>query len=219
MATTYGTWRLVHRNPLLQRSSQTLSTLGKRALIFGGELHPREPRDNDVQILSTISKPNVWPLHTYGNGPSTSPENAGGLPLARVGTASAVVDGKIYYFSGRGGVDMAPIDEQGKLWQFCFSDAHGVGWQEISPADKSQPVPEPRSYHCMTSDGKTTLYVHDVEGNFGRHCIVLPLQNLVCRLSAELNRALMDACPRPWAARRAHLRANIQAPIRDTKHR
>lgn len=160
MATTHGTWRLVHRNPLLQRSSQTLSTLGERALIFGGELRPREPRDNDVQILNTVPKQHVWPLHTYGNSPSTSPEYAGGLPLARVGTASAVVDGKIYYFSGRGGVDMAPIDEQGKLWQFCFSDAHGVGWHEISPADKSQPVPEPRSYHCMTSDGKTTLYVH-----------------------------------------------------------
>ncbi|CAD0082351.1 unnamed protein product [Aureobasidium vineae] len=160
MATIKGTWKLVQRNKLLQRSSQTLSTLGDRALIFGGELHPREPRDNDVHILKIIPRPNVCALQEYGNDPRTSPENAGGLPLARVGTASTVVDGKIYYFSGRGGVDMAPVDEQGKLWQFCFSDAHGVGWHEVSPADNSQPVPEPRSYHCMTSDKNTTLYVH-----------------------------------------------------------
>lgn len=160
MATTHGTWKLVHRNPLLQRSSQTLSTLGEHALIFGGELQPREPRDNDVQILRIVPRPNSGPLQTYGNVSNTSAENAAGMPLARVGTASTVVDGKIYYFSGRGGVDMAPINEQGKLWQFCFSDADGVDWHEISPADNSQLVPEPRSYHCMTSDGKTTLYLH-----------------------------------------------------------
>ncbi|KAK6005598.1 hypothetical protein QM012_007240 [Aureobasidium pullulans] len=159
MATIHGAWKLVHRDEVLQRSSQSLSTLGEHALIFGGELHPREPRDNDVHILRIVPRPSSGPLQSYGNDPSTSHKDDG-LPSARVGTASTVVDGKIYYFSGRGGVDMAPIDEQGKLWQFCFSDDHGVGWHEILPADNSQPVPDPRSYHCITSDGKTTLYLH-----------------------------------------------------------
>ncbi|KAI5239638.1 kelch repeat protein [Aureobasidium subglaciale] len=164
MSTIEGTWTLVHKAQSLQRSSHTLSTLGSRALIFGGELLPREPRDNDVQILNLASS-SQQPRHKaslqiYGNSPSTTSENAGGLPSARVGTASAVVNGKIYYFSGRGGVDMSPVDEQGNLWQFCFSDADGVGWRVVSPANTSEPVPEPRSYHCMTSDGETTVYVH-----------------------------------------------------------
>ena len=52
---------------------------------------------------------------------------------------------------------MAPIDEKGQLWQF---DANGTDWSVIHPANDSQPTPEPRSYHCMTSDGKNTLYLH-----------------------------------------------------------
>ncbi|THX72752.1 kelch repeat protein [Aureobasidium pullulans] len=164
MVTVTGTWTLVHKTQSLQRSSQTLSTLNNRALVFGGELVPRQPRDNDVYILN-LSPPCKQPrykasLQSYGDSPSTIPEYAGDIPSARVGTASTVVDGKIYYFSGRGGVDMAPVDEKGQLWQFCFSDAHGMGWHLIAPADASQPVPEPRSYHCMTSDGTANLYVH-----------------------------------------------------------
>jgi hypothetical protein len=154
MATIKGTWIRVHKDQSLQRSSQTLSTIGGRALIFGGELHPREPRDNDVHILdlSSTSSDNGEP-----NASLRSYTKADDSPLARVGTASAVIDGSIYFFSGRGGVDMAPIDEQGHLWQF---DADGSGWRTISATDDSQPIPEPRSYHCMTSDGKNTLYLH-----------------------------------------------------------
>ena len=37
---------------ILQRSSQILSVVGDRAYIFGGELRPREPRDNDVHAVS-----------------------------------------------------------------------------------------------------------------------------------------------------------------------
>jgi len=89
---------------------------------FGGELIPRQPRDNDVYILLNLSPPCKQPnykasLQSYGDGPSTIPEYAGDIPSARVGTASTVVNGKIYYFSGRGGVDMAPVDEKGQLWQ------------------------------------------------------------------------------------------------------
>ncbi|THW76804.1 kelch repeat protein [Aureobasidium pullulans] len=123
MATVTGKWTLVHKTQSLQRSSQTLSTLNNRALIFGGELIPRQPRDNDVYILN-LSPPCKQPrykasLQSYGDSPSTIPEYAGDIPSARVGTASTVVD-----------------------------------------ADASQPVPEPRSYHCMTSDGTANLYVH-----------------------------------------------------------
>jgi hypothetical protein len=154
MATIKGTWIQVYKDESLQRSSQTLSTFGNLALIFGGELRPREPRDNNVYILDLAPTPND---NSGQNASLRSHVKASGSPLARVGTASTAVDGRIYYFSGRGGVDMAPIDEQGQLWQF---DADGTGWRAISPVDDSQPKPEPRSYHCMTSDGKNTIYLH-----------------------------------------------------------
>ncbi|KEQ77313.1 kelch repeat protein [Aureobasidium namibiae CBS 147.97] len=154
MATIKGTWTQVYQAQSLQRSSQTLSAIGSLALIFGGELRPREPRDNDVHIIDLVptSRDQDAQEATLRSYVKTSDS-----PIARVGTASAVVDGKIYYFSGRGGVDMAPIDERGQLWRF---DAGGTGWHAISPTNYSRPVPEPRSYHCMTSDGKNTLYLH-----------------------------------------------------------
>lgn len=153
MATIKGTWTQVYKDQSLQRSSQTLSTIGNLALIFGGELHPREPRDSDVHIIDLSS------TSDYGGQKASlrSSAKTSNSPLARVGTASTVVDGKIYYFSGRGGVDMAPIDEKGQIWQF---DADGAGWSEISPTNDAQSVPEPRSYHCVTSDGKSTIYLH-----------------------------------------------------------
>ena len=37
---------------VLRRSSQVVSVVGGSAYIFGGELRPREPRDNDVHVVS-----------------------------------------------------------------------------------------------------------------------------------------------------------------------
>lgn len=52
---------------------------------------------------------------------------------------------------------MTCIDEKGGLW--CLEHP-SLTWQFITPADPAAQVPEPRSYHCMTSDGKNTVYVH-----------------------------------------------------------
>lgn len=52
---------------------------------------------------------------------------------------------------------MAAIDEAGALWQF---DSASSEWSLIKPKDESAMVPPARSYHCMTSDGKDTIYVH-----------------------------------------------------------
>lgn len=41
---------------ILRCSSQIISVVGERAYIFGGELRPREPRDNDVHTVVLGSK-------------------------------------------------------------------------------------------------------------------------------------------------------------------
>lgn len=52
---------------------------------------------------------------------------------------------------------MAPIVEDGALWQFDI----GVNqWLLLKPKDYSEAVPPARSYHAMTSDGKETIYLH-----------------------------------------------------------
>jgi hypothetical protein len=55
MATITATWRKVTSADTLQRSSQAMSVVDDKAYIFGGELQPREPRDNHV-IVTELSK-------------------------------------------------------------------------------------------------------------------------------------------------------------------
>jgi hypothetical protein len=155
---------------ILRRSSQIVSAVGDRVYIFGGELRPREPRDNDVHAVSLGSKLRVdnaripkydhdtkTRYHNLGNAITSEPATSQS-PSPRVGTAACTLNGKIYIFSGRGGVAMAPIEEQGALWEF---DPATVSWSLILPSDVSpKAFPVARSYHCMASDGKDTLFLH-----------------------------------------------------------
>lgn len=52
---------------------------------------------------------------------------------------------------------MASIDESGGIWEF---DTSVSSWTLLKPKDAAQAVPEPRSYHCMTGDGMSNLFVH-----------------------------------------------------------
>ena len=53
---------------------------------------------------------------------------------------------------------MAPIDEQGSIWEF---DPTTVSWSLLRPSGSTiGRFPLARSYHCMASDGTDTLYVH-----------------------------------------------------------
>jgi hypothetical protein len=63
----------------------------------------------------------------------------------------------MYLFSGRGGTDMAPIEEDGAVWEF---DSGSSSWSRLMPADPSTPFPPARSYHCSTSDGQGTFFLH-----------------------------------------------------------
>ena len=58
-------------------------------------------------------------------------------------------------FSGRGGEAMAPIEEAGRLW--VLEPSKG-SWTLLSHT--SDVYPPARSYHCMTSNGIDTIYIH-----------------------------------------------------------
>lgn len=45
-------WTRIVSSVRLYRSSQALSVVGQRAFIFGGELVPREPVDNRVDVVN-----------------------------------------------------------------------------------------------------------------------------------------------------------------------
>lgn len=144
--TLKGSWKRLLNDERLRRSSQVLSVVDSNVCIFGGEVKPREPIDDKVD---------VFPLKS--NATNLETKSASSAPSPRVGSASAVLNGKMHLFSGRGGVDMAPIEEQGAMW--CYDPASS-SWTKITPADSSAPYPPARSYHCSTSDGKETFFLH-----------------------------------------------------------
>ncbi|SMR56316.1 unnamed protein product [Zymoseptoria tritici ST99CH_3D1] len=146
MATITASWTKLSTASQLQRSSHSVSAVNSTLHIFGGELKPREPRDNDLHIVSLAHGQDVSISSLPGSDTT---------PTARVGTASTVIDDKIYLFSGRGGPAMAPVDESGSLWIF---DTKSQSWSNVKP--KSSAYPEARSYHAMTSDGTSKVYLH-----------------------------------------------------------
>lgn len=145
MTSLSASWVRLASSARLQRSSQILSISGSNAWILGGELLPRQPVDSqfDVVELGNASvQAKTLPAPTIA-------------PSPRVGTASAVLVDVIYLFSGRGGVAMDAIDENGSVWSYTPASSQ---WSLIQPQPGSHPIP--RSYHAMTSDGASTLYLH-----------------------------------------------------------
>ncbi|PVI05668.1 galactose oxidase [Periconia macrospinosa] len=142
-----GSWKpLLTASERIRRSSQTLSILNGNAYIFGGEVEPRKPVDNHLDVVAlTLSNPQLNTKQT-NNAPSP-----------RVGSSSVALKDRIYLFSGRGGLDMAPIEEGGALWSY---DPSQNSWSLIKPADAGKPYPPARSYHCMADDGNSSIFVH-----------------------------------------------------------
>ncbi|PSN72631.1 galactose oxidase [Corynespora cassiicola Philippines] len=141
-----GTWTRLLASERLRRSSQVLSVIDQKAYIFGGEILPRQPVDSQLDVISV------------GAGAANhETKSLNEAPSPRVGSASAVVNGKLVLFSGRGGTDMAPVEEKGAVWAW---DPAQSAWSLVRPADASKPYPPARSYHTATSDGETSYFIH-----------------------------------------------------------
>ncbi|KAL1874777.1 hypothetical protein VTK73DRAFT_196 [Phialemonium thermophilum] len=148
MPITSAKWSRVVFDPRLRRSSQALSVVAKKAYMFGGELVARQPVDNDLYVIQL----------DQNSGPSIQTITAEGeAPTPRVGSPSTRTEGTLWLFSGRGGLEMKPIEERGALWGYEVDVAR---WKMVQPTDSSAPYPAGRSYHCITSNGKNTVYVH-----------------------------------------------------------
>ncbi|KAL7625836.1 hypothetical protein AAE478_005059 [Parahypoxylon ruwenzoriense] len=160
MANISARWIPLASNARLRRSSHCVSVLENQAWIFGGELVPRQPVDNQFDVVGlgisegmAASRPNMF-YEGFASATLPAPSEA---PSPRVGSTTAALKDALYLFSGRGGLAMMPIEEHGALWRYTPTQSL---WNLIKPADPSAPYPAGRSYHTMASDGNTKLYVH-----------------------------------------------------------
>ncbi|KAE8150836.1 hypothetical protein BDV25DRAFT_171875, partial [Aspergillus avenaceus] len=146
----HAVWTNLLADASIRRSSHTLSIIDNDAYIYGGELRPREPVDSAVYRIALGHE--VSPHEKITTITSTTV-----VPPPRVGSASTTLHGKIYMFSGRGGLAMAPIEEAGAFWVF---DPVGNVWSQVKPADSHAPYPVGRSYHTLANDGNNTIFLH-----------------------------------------------------------
>ncbi|KAF4124323.1 Kelch motif [Geosmithia morbida] len=221
-ATMTGTWEPISLPPL-PRSSHTVNVISGSAYIFGGEINPREPVDNDMHVVTLpwgsagsdyfkvkavaqeLDEPeaqfeaktedrNSTPASQAGSdaeekdandekdmdevslkdedavsSASASTESKGkekeppasevketadaNVPAPRVGHATATIGSRIFMFGGRGGPDMKPLDEAGRVWVF---DTRSHTWSHLDPVPAVKggtiiPHPSARSYHCATA--------------------------------------------------------------------
>ncbi|KOS21419.1 Nitrile-specifier protein 5 [Escovopsis weberi] len=75
------------------------------------------------------------------------------VPPPRVGHATATIGARIFMFGGRGGPDMKPLDEGGRVWIF---DTRTRAWSFLDPVPAVKggaiiPHPAPRSCHAATA--------------------------------------------------------------------
>ena len=131
--------------PPLPRSSHSISVIAGRAYIFGGEITPREPVDNDMHVITlpsgSVSSADYKKI-------LAKPEIAGGeVPEKRVGHTAGVIGERIFIFGGRGGKDMKPLQENGRVWVY---DTRSDAWTYLDPMPGT-PYPEARSYHSSVA--------------------------------------------------------------------
>ncbi|RFU29817.1 hypothetical protein B7463_g6528, partial [Scytalidium lignicola] len=132
----------------LQRSSHSISVISGRAYLFGGEVNPREPVDNDMHIITLPSTDDA--SADYQSIPATSSSPNGEVPEKRVGQAAAVIGERIFIFGGRGGKDMKPLEENGRVWIY---DTRTDKWSFLDPLSGT-PYPAARSYHSAVAIDK-----------------------------------------------------------------
>lgn len=133
-------WERINSTPL-PRSSHTLAVVAGRAYIFGGEISPREPVDNDMHIITLPY--DALSSADYKSVPAQAETTGGEVPEKRVGHTAAVIGERIFVWGGRGGKEMKPLEEKGRVWVY---DTRTDAWSFLDPMPGT-PFPEARSYH------------------------------------------------------------------------
>ncbi|PBP15504.1 kelch domain-containing protein [Diplocarpon rosae] len=119
-------WERINTNPL-PRSSHTLSVVAGRAYIFGGEVSPREPVDNNMQIVTLPY--DSFSSADYQTIPAKSKTVGGEVPEKRVGHTAAVIGERIFVWG-------CPVSGRtNDLWGF---DVRSRTWKEF-PAAPGKP--------------------------------------------------------------------------------
>ncbi|GIL65022.1 hypothetical protein Vafri_18872 [Volvox africanus] len=132
----------------VERSSHSITVLGNRILLFGGEHDPRVPVGSELYEYS------------FPDGTWCVVDAKGEPPTPRVAHASAAVGNKLYIFGGRSGLAMG----EGASNDLYVFDPDTCTWARLNGQGD---IPPKRSYHTMTAVANK-LFVFGGCGEEGR---------------------------------------------------
>jgi len=144
------------------RSSHTVRSYGNKVYIYGGEGKPREPlEENGI----------VHEFDLESKSFSEKQSNPVPSPSSRLGHSAEVLDGVMYMYGGRRGVEF--VESLSDLWAY---DTASSSWSQLSPTGTS---PGPRSYQAMTKVGKYLAIFGGcgVDGRLSDVVLYDPLEN------------------------------------------
>lgn len=131
-------WVVKGEGPGPRSSIGVSSTGGGTVFVLGGEKEARVPAG-----IAQVFRFNVSSLEWS----KISPQDGSAKPSNRNAHAQAALGDEIYVFGGRQGVEVGE-SALNDLWVWS---AKTGAWREVEP--QGDHVPEPRSYHAMTSAG------------------------------------------------------------------
>lgn len=139
----------------LARSNHSLTIVGHRAYIFGGEVADGKLASNDVHVVNLLkgdeaekhgeAKYALLPAlevgATGGEASGIRSERRGGVPVARARHAACALNICVAVFGGCD-AEGEVVDEGGRVW--LFNTAHSA-WEVLEPRDGGREVPVARA--------------------------------------------------------------------------
>ncbi|CAK7269887.1 hypothetical protein SEPCBS119000_003800 [Sporothrix epigloea] len=130
---------LAESDPVVVLEPQTVGT-GEAASVKDKEGLPEDTTEEETEEIS---------LESTDKGKGRATDDAvdeislpgtplGNVPEPRVGHATAVIGNRIFLFGGRGGPDMKPLEERGRVWVF---DTKEHNWSFLDPLSPLVQVP------------------------------------------------------------------------------
>ncbi|KAI0017975.1 hypothetical protein F4780DRAFT_562432 [Xylariomycetidae sp. FL0641] len=137
----------------LTRSHHTLTLIGDKAYIFGGQTHDGKLASTNMHTVALPIKGVAGP--DYQVLPAIAVQEGGPVPAARTKHAACALGNRV---AVHGGSDESgkPIDEGSKIWLY---DTEKLAWDSMEPGSHPERVPPPRSKGYMFAhDGNLVLY-------------------------------------------------------------
>ncbi|KAI0477124.1 hypothetical protein GGR56DRAFT_673536 [Xylariaceae sp. FL0804] len=147
----------------LVRSHHTVTIVGGRAYIFGGQMRGGQLADNSIHAVALPATTKAGAKQDAAAGapdyqvlPAIGAEKSDPVPAARAGHAACALGDRIAVHGGRG-EDGAPLpaDDAARVWLY---DTVSLTWEVLAPAAHPERAPPPRSgARLLPHDGNLVL--------------------------------------------------------------